>query len=109
MKNTLEKVGRLSFIAGLVIVILLTFLPGVTTSVWWVTVLAVLGLIVGLLNIQDKEVTQFLVATIALMMAGGILANIHASLETFAFALVIFTAPAAALVAIKAIVTLGKK
>lgn len=108
MKNTLETVGKWSFIVGLIIAILIAILPGVMTSTWWGIVLVILGLIVGLLNIQDKEVTQFLVATIALMLAGTIIGAISSYVETFAIALATFAAAAAVVVAIKAIISLGK-
>jgi membrane-bound ClpP family serine protease len=108
MKNTLETVGKWSFIAGLVIAVLLAIVPGVMASSWWGITLIILGLIVGLLNIQDKEVTQFLAATIALMIAGTIIGAINSYLETFAVALATFAAAAAVVVAIKAIISLGK-
>jgi membrane-bound ClpP family serine protease len=109
MKNTLEKVGKWSFIAGLIIVILLTIVPGIMENSWWPIILIILGIIVGLLNIQAKEVTQFLVATIALMLSTSILGGISLYLQNFAISLAAFAAAAAVIVAIKAIITLGKK
>lgn len=78
-------------------------------------VLVVLGAIVGFLNIKDKKVNDFLIAAIALLaLAGAIGGNAQAGgLEVIPIvgiylagiiqALVIFVAPAALIVALKAI------
>jgi hypothetical protein len=39
-------------------------------------VLVVLGLVVGFLNIHDKHITDFLIATIAVAMVGGTAAGL---------------------------------
>jgi len=71
-----EKIGSWAFIIGVVIAILaglLTAYPmaGLETVMVWVPLLLVLlGLIVGFLNIGDKEVQPFLLAAIALVVVG---------------------------------------
>ena len=59
-------VGKCSFIGGLVIAVAGGF--GFEQA-WFGWVLAVLGLIVGSLNISDKESQTFLLAAIALIVA----------------------------------------
>ncbi len=61
-------VGKCSFIVGLVIAVAggLGF-----EQAWFGWVLAVLGLIVGFLNVSDKESQTFLLAAIALIVAAN--------------------------------------
>ena len=59
----LEMVGKWAFIAGLVLAVLLGYLLGVGWAVW---VLAILGVIVGLLNVTREDTERFLLAAIAL-------------------------------------------
>ena len=100
-----EKFGAWSFIAGVVIVILASLLSieaGLLTGV-----LILLGLVVGLLNVEDKDTTHFLVAVIALAAAGN--ANLDtvplvgAQLQNILKNIGIFVAPAAVIVALKAV------
>ena len=60
------KIGRWAFVLGLVIAVLagLFFQPN-----WAYWVLAILGVIVGLLNIAAEETRGFLVAAIALILS----------------------------------------
>jgi hypothetical protein len=61
-----ETIGKWAFIAGLVIAVLagLFFQPD-----WAVWVLAILGLIVGFLNVTAEETRGFLLASIALTLS----------------------------------------
>jgi hypothetical protein len=106
----MEKVGKYAFIVGLVICVLAGF--GVEAGAWIAWVLAVLGLVVGFLNIGDKEVQTFLLAAIGLIMSasaiailpfvGGILTRILANL-------IVFIAPAVLVVALKALLATAKE
>ena len=60
------KMGKWAFIVGLVIAVLagLFFQPG-----WAIWVLAILGVIVGLLNITAEDTRSFLLASIALTLS----------------------------------------
>ena len=66
-------VGKYIFVAGLVIAAAggLGF-----EQAWFGWVLAVLGLIVGFLNISDKESQTFLLAAIALIVAANAVGGI---------------------------------
>ena len=61
-----ETIGKWSFIIGLVLAVLagLFFQPG-----WALWILAVLGIIVGFLNITAEETQGFLMASIALILS----------------------------------------
>jgi hypothetical protein len=114
-----SKVGVWSYVAGLVIAVLLAlfslFGRGPGLSGWAVGVLVVLGLIVGLLNISDDEVNTFLLAAIAFVVASSSMAAIFASLgssfdwlQTFMSAIAVFTAPGALVVAFKGLYNVAK-
>jgi hypothetical protein len=99
------KTGHWAFLIGIVLAIIAGFVPQLQTpTVTWVLVL--LGLIVGLLNITAKEIQEFLIAAVALVIAADAAADIIALGLTMAVILgniVTFVFPAALLVALKAI------
>ena len=74
-----QKLGSYAFLIAVIIAvvagIVATFMssmmnsPGIAAGV--LLVLAVLGLVVGFLNIHDKHISDFLIATIAVAMVGG--------------------------------------
>lgn len=86
----MAQVGKWAFMVGLVIAIVggLGF-----AQPWFYWLLALLGLIVGFLNVADKECTKFLLAAIGLIVAasawsmlpyvGGYLSAILSNIVTF--------------------------
>lgn len=107
MKPDLTTLGHWAFIIG----IILAVIAGSTALPYLAIVLFILGLIVGFLNITEKESTAFLVAVIALLMIGvaglqlgkltGIVVPI---LENF----IAFVGAAGLVVALKQIIVLAK-
>ena len=74
-------------------------------------ILAVLGLVVGFMNITDDESQGFLIAAIALMLTAtsiGALPEVGASLSAIASGLAAFVAPAALIVALKSLLDSSK-
>jgi general stress protein CsbA len=65
VKMKSKIVGKWAFIVGLIVAILASFLSGyaATTAV----VLFLLGLVVGFLNISEKDSNKFLLAAIAML------------------------------------------
>ncbi len=61
-----ESAGKWVFLVSIVIAVITGAVAAVDYTI--VSVLAVLGLIVGLLNVTEKEATAFLVSTIALAL-----------------------------------------
>ena len=61
-----EAIGKWAFIIGLVVAVLagILFQPG-----WAIWVLAILGVIVGLLNVTAEDTRGFLLASIALTLS----------------------------------------
>ncbi len=119
-----KKYGEYAFLAGLALAVVLgvfaSFLPLESKPILF-GVLGVLGLVVGFLNITEKEMTAFLVAAVALLLIpsalqpivgllvavpGGVV--LATALLSFLSALAAFIAPAAFVNAIKAIYTLAK-
>lgn len=113
-----QKVGSWAFILGVVIAIIAGLAAGaVVAYAGYITlVLVIIGLIVGFLNIGDKEIQPFLIAAIALMAVGAanlvVLNTIIAGLGTLLSIMVqnvaAFVAPAALIVALKAVYNLAK-
>ena len=100
----MEKMGVWGFYAGLVIAIVVAFVMQGNAMIPWV--LGLLGIVVGLLNVTDKETTTFLVATIALVVSASSLGSLFSawgSIAAFLMNVVTFVAPGAAVVALKAI------
>jgi len=115
--NVAGMIGFWAFILGLAIAVAFgimaalgmgaAFMPAV------IIILIILGLIVGLLNITAKEILLFLVATIALIVAGGVFAplnalSIGAMLDGILTLVATLMAPAAIVAAIKALWAVGR-
>jgi len=110
----LKFVGKWAFLIGLVIAVIASFLTGYATTV--ALVLFILGLVVGFLNISEKDSNKFLVANIALLTGGiasisavSILGIVSSYLNTILGSFVAFVSAAALVVAIKAIFETTKK
>ena len=108
----MSKLGSYAFIAGIVISILIGLLGLKGDTLGTATaILVILGLIVGLLNVTAGETVAFLVATIALIVAGtadlAVIPMVGNALQFVLAAIVVFVAPAAIVVALKAIYALA--
>tara|TARA_Y100000310_G_scaffold309615_1_gene353901 strand:- start:1722 stop:2066 length:345 start_codon:yes stop_codon:yes gene_type:complete len=112
----LDIVGKWAFIIGLIIAILAAFITNVLAPANILGILFVLGLIVGFLNIDKKNITEFLVAIIALgvtagslgaiaLIGGTLTGYISSILENF----LVFIGAAGLVVSIKAILVTSKK
>ena len=101
-------VGRWAFVIGMVIAVLVglaTDIPGAAAVIF------ILGLLVGLLNVPEKESTGFLVAVIALLALG--VAGLELGRFTPLFSVILtqfisFVSAAALVVAIKQVLTYAK-
>jgi len=109
------KLGAWAFIIGLILAIIVAIVSSTVVPQWAVIVLAILGIIVGLLNVTAGEAHKFLIAAIAFLLSFKSLGDVLTTLAlgwggvgTFFSLLSIFMAPAAAVVAIKALFALSK-
>ena len=105
-----SKIGHWAFIIGILLAIIAGLVPAwQTPTITWI--LVVIGLVVGLLNIQAKETTEFLVATIALLIVGsaGAIPALGVIVLSILANIVAIVAPAALIVALKAVYSLANK
>jgi hypothetical protein len=112
-KDLVTKVGSWAFIIGIIVALLIGIFNPSSTPVA-TTVLIVLGLIVGLLNVTGRETTPFLLATVSLVivssMGGNVLAGVAKVgpiLQGVLSAIMTFVIPATIIVALKAIYALA--
>jgi hypothetical protein len=103
-----KSLGAWAFIIGLIIAAVIAILGAETVPTWSLFVLAVLGLVVGILNVTGKEVMHFLLASIAFVVTFQSLSTIVAKIpvggamiSSFFGLMVVFIGPAAAIVAFK--------
>lgn len=101
----MHELGRWFFLAGLIICIIAGM--GLANNPWVPAILAVLGVIVGFLNVGKGESSRFLLASIGLVVCASALNAIpyigkHAS--SIAEYLVYFISAAVVVVAIKSLI-----
>ena len=111
----LGVIGFWAFIIGLVIAVVGGILMSLNMAYLmptFIVILVVLGIIIGALNITAKEIMLFLVATIALIVAGGVFAPLKAVggaiLDNILSLVATLMAPAAVIAAVKALWSVGK-
>ncbi len=108
----MARIGAWAFIIGLIISVFLGLFDN-SPSTLILTILIVLGLIIGFLNITEKEVQGFLLACISLLLVGSVL-NISVfpllgdQIQGIITNIILFIAPAALVVAIKQVFLLAK-
>jgi hypothetical protein len=106
-KIELHKVAHYTFFVGLLIAVIAGFFRNIFSPEVLVTTLVILGFIVGLFNLTAKETTPFLMAAIALMLAGivnlGLIPGIGLYLRSILSNIVVFVVPGAIIVGMKAI------
>ena len=111
----LVQVGHFSFLAGAAIAIL-SGVAGIFLEIdttFLVSILFVLGVIVGILNVTVKETTRFLVACVALILAGVVNLNlvpyVGEVLSIIMRNIVVFVVPASIFVGLRAVWLLAKE
>ena len=115
-----SKIGEWAFLIGVLLAVVIGIFAAKMDPATQGTlslVLVVLGLVVGFLNVTEKETTPFLVAAAALMLTGTSVATLNSIdlgvklgmyLAGMVSQIAIFVAPAAVVVALKAIQSLAK-
>lgn len=107
------KLGHWAFILGVVLAIILGLFPTLTETGTASVILVILGIIIGLLNVPEKETQTFLIAAIALMVggAGGLdqLPSVGSWLGPILTNVVTIVAPAAVILGVKTVYDLAKK
>ncbi len=113
-----QRIGVYAFLVGIAIAIITGIASGLVTEyVSTITLILVsLGLIVGYLNISNKEMPMFIVASIGLIVAGSanltsintLIPNLGTVLQAILTNIVVFIAPAVIVVGLKAVYVLAK-
>lgn len=105
------NVGKWSFLVG----ILLAVLAGFFTIPYIMTILAVLGLVVGFLDITSKESHKYLMCVVALLVIGtasisafSALGNFYGLTESIITNVIAFVAASGLVVAVKEVLTMGR-
>ena len=113
MNKALGIIGFAAFIVGMVIAIVAGIMIALGQQWDWVVlVLVLLGITIGVLNITSKEIIPLLLATIALVVVGGVFAPIKTLglgriLDSILSLVATLMAPAAVIAAIKALWAVG--
>lgn len=103
--GNMDTIGRISFYAGAVISLLLGWMDMANAT----TILVVLGVIVGLLNVTAKETGRFLLAALVLVTAGLALATSFGDpVKSVLHAFIAFSAASAVVVALKEVWSIQK-
>ncbi len=103
----MKQAGKYAFIAGLVLAALAGFVQ--LPWIWWV--LAVLGVIVGLLNVTASETRGFLLAAIGLILSASSIQQlpyVGDKLTVILGNVVVFIGPALLVVALKSLFETAK-
>jgi len=108
-----ELIGKWAFLIGLIIAVIAGLIEGVYTIPYLALILVILGVIVGFLNIHEKNVIKLLVAIIALMGVGSMtvlaIPAVNIYLNAILKNFVAFVGAAGLVVAIKAVLETTKK
>ncbi|MBI2136938.1 hypothetical protein HYU12_00280 [Candidatus Woesearchaeota archaeon] len=115
-KNQLSMVGSISFLFGAAIAIILGIINLGYMTKTFTSLLILLGIAVGLLNITKKETSQFLIATVSLVIVSafggavlGRVAEIGPYLEGILTSILTFVIPATIVVALKTVYGLEER
>ncbi len=115
------RVGQYSFIIGVIIAVVLGLALPIGSDVqnWLTSVLVVLGLIVGFINVGGKESKEFLLVATMLVIVAGLGGSAYAALGTVKVigayiqgilgSVLTFVVPATVVVALKQIKSLSEE
>lgn len=107
-----RNTGHYAFAAAIILAVIAGIIPSLRTNnaVW---ALIILGAVVGLLNITTRETTEFLLAVIALMLAGsagfGDMIAVGPTIKAVLMNITAIAVPAALIVSLRVIFTLAKR
>lgn len=109
MKNDTSHFGSWAFLIGVVLAVVLALFNVWSTT--WLLILVVIGLIVGLLNIAEREVQPFLMSGAVLTIVAYFGQDVMSSVDVLArmlSALLAIFVPATIIVAVKNVFSLAR-
>ena len=110
-KSLGDLVGGWAFLIGVILAIIIGCFPNIATPGVQLT-LVIIGIIIGLLNVGDKEVMPFLISGLALVLVGRFGGDALSAIPIFQNilgALMVMFVPATVIVAIKNVLSLAKR
>jgi ATP synthase protein I len=111
-RDNTVMIGKYAFIIGLILAIVAGVVSAIAGYAYLPLIIVVLGLLVGFLNISEKNVTTLLLGIIALSIVGtttvSVVPTIGSNLQTILNNFVVFVGAAGFVVAIKAILQVSK-
>ena len=113
MPKKKNLLGAWAFLIGVILAVIFAFITG---GAWLGWVLVIIGLVIGLLNIADSEVSPFLMAGAILVIisyfGGGVFANLKiadiAFFKNILDNMLMLFIPATIIVALKSVFSLAK-
>lgn len=111
-KDNKAMIGKYAYIIGLLLAVVAGLVAAVAGYAYTPLILVVLGLVVGFLNVADKNVSVLLLSLLALAMVGNSTLDVIPAVNAFLVAIlaniVAFAGAAAFVVAIKAVLASTK-
>ncbi len=104
-----NTIGSWAFLIGVILAVILGALGELTSLV--ITILVVLGIVIGLLNISDEEVQPFLMAGAVLVIVASLGNDVMSSVKILGNilnAVLALFVPATMIVALKSVFALAK-
>ena len=108
-QNHIGVLGRWAFLIGVILAVILGALGPVSGT--WAMVLIIIGIVVGLFNVADREVTPFLMSGAVLIIASALGGNLMGNLPyvgSILDALLAIFVPAIVIVAVKNVFSLAR-
>jgi hypothetical protein len=110
MNKVLGIIGFAAFGLGLILAVIFGIVA--PANYWIILVLVILGIIIGALNITSKEIMPLLLATIALIVIGGVfepikVVGIGTMVDNILKLIATLMAPAAVIAAVKTLWNVG--
>ena len=108
-KKNGNMIGSWSFLIGVILAVIFGFM---TTTQILTNILIILGIIVGLLNIADEEVSPFLMAGTVLVIVSTLGQSVMSNINFFGAILenlTVLFVPATIIVALKHVFSLAKR
>lgn len=111
-KDNTAMVGRYAYLIGLILAIVAGLVGAVAGFAYTALILVILGLIVGFLNVAEKDIVPLLLGLLALALVGNATLNVIPAVNAYLIAvlqnIVLFAGAAAFVVAIKAVLMTTK-
>jgi len=105
-----SALGGWAFLIGVILAVVFGFMGDLTTAMLWILVL--IGLVVGFLNISDKEVEAFLMSGAILIIAsafGGGALSVIPVVDRILGALMVIFVPAVIIVAVMHVFSMARR